>query len=201
MALRIAWRAFVVFGAISAAAQTAPLSSPGDYQDYIDHVRDPVSWGQAADGLRLGLGLKSKSDELRVAFQNVGPIDMDILLGGRTGIGPIYAMNFTATDPRGTKIHVIYTGGAGFVAGVLEPLLVRLHPGETYELLLPLDKFFCVLDGGNLTLGNLLRKGYSVRAALAVNAESAKWSKSAAAWRGSVHIWTGSAMSSDLRWR
>jgi hypothetical protein len=57
-----------------------------------------------------------------------------------------HTMNFTAIDPRGTEVHISCTGGANFVAGALEPLLVRLAPGETYELLLPLDKFFCVLE-------------------------------------------------------
>jgi hypothetical protein len=112
----------------------------------------------------------------------------------------MYAMQFTAIDPKGAEFHVGYFGGANSVGGFLEPLLVRLAPGETYELLLPLDRFICVLNRNDVSLGDLLRKGYSARATLQVSAESAKWSMSAAAWRGSMHVWTGYVQTPNFRW-
>jgi hypothetical protein len=162
---------------------------------------DAIAWGGAADGLRLGVGVESISRKLRVTFQNVGRTEMDVPLGGSTGVGPMYVIQFAAIDSKGAEFHVAYVGGANFVGGVLEPLLVRLAAGESYELLLPLDKFVGVLNGKDVTLGTLLRRGYAVRAALSISPESAKWSRSAAAWRGSAPIWTGSARSSEFRLR
>jgi hypothetical protein len=104
------------------------------------------------------VGVESKSDNLRVVFQNVERTEMDVLVGGSTGIGPMYAVQFAAIDSKGAGYHVVYIGGANVVGGVLEPLLVRLAAAETYELLLPLDKFICLLNGKNLKLGTLLRK-------------------------------------------
>jgi len=102
-------------------------------------------------------------------------------------------------DPNGSEHHLGYFGGANFVAGALEPILVRLAPRETYELLLPLNKFVCVLIQKDITLDILLQKRYSIRASLDVNAESARWAMANAAWRGRMQVWTGKTESSDFR--
>lgn len=162
---------------------------------------DTVSWGSLANGLRLGVAVTARSStgKLRLAFQNVGAADIDVLLGGSTGIGPMYAMKFTVIDPNGKEHHLGYFGGANFVAGALEPLLVRVAPRETYDLLLPLNKFVSVLNRKDITLDALLKNGYSVRASLDVSVESAKWAMSNAAWRGSMQLWTGRAESGEIR--
>jgi hypothetical protein len=141
----------------------------------------------------------SSTGQLRLAFQNVGSTDIDVLLGGRTGIGPMYAMKFTVTDLNSNEHDLGYFGGANFVAGYIEPLLVRLAPRETYDLLLPLNKFVCVLNRKDITLDSLLQKHYSIRASLEVNAESARWGMSNAAWPGRMQAWTGKAESGDFR--
>lgn len=161
---------------------------------------DSVSWGPAAGDLRLGLGVESKSVSLRIAFQNVGRTEMDVLLGGKTGKGPMYLMSYSAIDAAGAEFPVVYFGGVSSVGGYVEPLLVRVAPSEIYELALPLDKFSSFVNGDNLTLESLLRKGYALRAGLSVKAASAKWSSSAAAWRGPADFWTGSVRSADFRW-
>lgn len=58
---------------------------------------ESVSWGPVANGLRMGVAVTAASStgQLRLAFQNVGSEDLDVMLGGRTGIGPMYAMKFT----------------------------------------------------------------------------------------------------------
>jgi hypothetical protein len=141
----------------------------------------------------------SSTGELRLAFQNAGSADIDVLLGGRTGIGPMYAMKFTVTDPSGNEHNLGYFGGANFVGGYIEPILVRLAPGETYDLLFPLNKFVCVLNRKDVTLDTLLQKRYSLRASLEVNAESARWCMANAAWRGRMQVWTGKTASGELR--
>jgi len=110
----------------------------------------------------------------------------------------MYAMKFTVTDPNGNEHPLGYFGGANFVGGYIEPTLVRLAPKETYDLLLPLNKFVCVLNRKDVTLDTLLQRRYSVRASLEVNAESAKWAMSNAAWRGRMQLWTGKSESGDF---
>jgi hypothetical protein len=160
---------------------------------------EAVSWGPVANGLRLGVATASSSPgKLHLVFQNVGAAEIDVLLGGRTGIGPMYAMKFTVTGPNGDEHYLGYFGGANFVGGYIEPILVRLAPKETYDLLLPLNKFVCVLNRKDVTLDTLLQKRYSISASLEVNAESAKWAVSNVAWRGPMQLWTGKAESGDF---
>ena len=111
----------------------------------------------------------------------------------------MYAMKFTVTDPDGKEHDLGYFGGANFVGGYIEPILVRLAAGETYDLLLPLSKFVCVLNRKDVTLDTLLQKRYSLRASLEVSEESARWATAHAAWRGRMQVWTGKTASGDLR--
>ena len=160
-----------------------------------------ISWGPPANGLRLGLALETATGtrSVHVAFQNTGAKPIDVLLGGGTGVGPMYAMNFAAKGPDGNERQVFYFGGAASVGGYIEPLLVRLMPGETHDLFLPLNKFVCVVNRKDTTLDVLLKSGYSVRASLEVSGESAKWARSNATWRGSTEIWTGKVESGGAR--
>ena len=81
-----------------------------------------VAWGTASNGLWLGIGLSEPSSEpmLRLLFQNVASFEQDLLLGGETGKGTIYAIKFAATAPDGKEWEVFYVGGPGVVAGYLE---------------------------------------------------------------------------------
>jgi hypothetical protein len=87
----------------------------------LGQVAEGVAWGQAADGVRLGVGLGA-DETVRLVFQNTRATERDLLLGGRTGIGPIYSMEFTATGPDG-KACQVFLGG---VAGVVEPIVALL---------------------------------------------------------------------------
>jgi hypothetical protein len=140
-------RFFVAAGHVPRCAVAAFAVTVALYPSWAADI-DSVSWGQTTNDVRLGLGVESKSDQLRLAFQNVGRSELGVLLGGRTGIGPVYwNLKFAAIDSKGAEFHVEYFGGANFVGGYMEPLLVRLAPGEIYELALPLDKFTCFLNG------------------------------------------------------
>ena len=124
---------------------------------------------------------------------------MDLLLGGNTGIGPMYTMKFRVSDANGNERELFYFGGANSVGGYIEPLLIRVMPGETYDLWLPLKKFVCVLNRKNLTLDTLLKDHYSVRASLETSVESAKWATANAGWRGHMQVWTGKVQSGEIR--
>lgn len=87
------------------------LVAVASYQIPI-RAAEPVFWGPEANGLRLGVAVTAASStgELRLAFKNAGSADIDVLLGGRTGIGPMYAMKFTVTGPNGNEHHLGYFG-------------------------------------------------------------------------------------------
>lgn len=172
------------------ALQTAPVAAG-----------ESISWGPPVNGLRLGVAIRAASGagSLRLGFQNAGAKQMDVLWGGKTGTGPMYAMKFAVTDPRGNERQVFYFGGANSVGGYIEPLLVRLLPGETYDLFLPLNKFVCVVNRKDIMLDVLLKNGYPVRASLEVSPESATWARSNATWRSPAEVWTGKVESGGIR--
>src|SRR6478672_8874785 len=118
------------------------------FHPMLIRAADAVSWGQPANGLRVGVAVTPRlsTGKLRLALQNVGASGMDVLLGGKTGIGTMYTMKFGVSDPSGNERQLFYFGGANSVGGYLEPLLIRVVPGETYDLWLPLNKFVCVLN-------------------------------------------------------
>ena len=185
-AMKAAWIAhFVVAAATAAAGAPAILAA------------DSIAWGPADNGIRVGidLGPDSPVPTLRLSFQNTGAEDQDLLLGGETGTGPMYSMKFKATKG-GKECEVFYFGGANFVAGHLGPLVVRLAPGATHELQLPLKRLACSEKGKDTTLDALLDRKYSVRVSLEVSAESASWSQSARP--ESTHRWIGKMTSAEF---
>jgi len=143
-----------------------------------------VAWGEPVGGVRLGISLVA-DETVRLVFQNTGEVERDLLIGGLTGIGPTYSMEFASRGPDG-KDRKVFPGGVGHVAGHLEPIVVGLPAGGTHQLLLPLKGFVCVINRETVALKELLRQGCSVRASLTVTADAAKWSRSKKPWIGRV---------------
>lgn len=87
------------------------------------HAAKRQFWGPAVDGLRLSvtLGIATgrrpiqPEQALQITIGNVGPVERRVLLGGMTGIGPMYAFHFAVISPEGKRYKMFYTGGAGFV--------------------------------------------------------------------------------------
>src|SRR6185437_537660 len=102
------------------------------------HAAKRQFWGPAVDGLRLSvtLGIATgrrpiqPEQALQITIGNVGTVERRVLLGGMTGIGPMYAtLHFAVISPEGKRYKMLYTGGAGFVGGYVSPLIASLLPG------------------------------------------------------------------------
>ena len=91
-----------------------------------------MKWGSAVNGLRIGaaFGSHPSNPTLRVLFQNVGSAVQDVLIGYKTGRGPIYKMKFIATASDGMEREGELFSGIAGIEGVLEPLSIRLIIGE-----------------------------------------------------------------------
>ncbi len=100
----------------------------------------------------------------------------------------MYHFNFTGTAPDGKECQVLYLGGAQFVAGYMEPLTVRLAPEESYELLLPTNKFVYVENRKDILLGELFDRRYSIRASFEV----------VGGWGTTDNSWLGKVSSGDF---
>jgi hypothetical protein len=144
-----------------------------------------IAWGPPTNGLRLGVNTNGPA--LRIVFQNDG-IERDILLGMRNGERPLYRLDFRATAPNGKDCHVVYLDGPPIVAGSLEPIVVRLASGESYEVLLHLNKFIYFENQELIRLDQLFERRYSIRASFEVTP----------APHTTDHSWLGKITSGDF---
>jgi hypothetical protein len=135
---------------------------------------DRVAWGSAVNGLRIGAAFGSDPSKptLRVLFQNVGFAVQDVLIGAKTGLGPIYKLKFIATAPDGMELEGVHFTGFAGVAGVLVPFSVRLNAAETHELEFPLTDIIYLYSFPTVRLDALVKQGYSVRVRLEANQAS-----------------------------
>lgn len=139
-------------------------------------------WGTSSNG--LSIAVEVKNDKLLVFFRNTGAGYMRFAVGGRTGIGAMYSIEFTATAPDGRicKVDDLTVGGVG---GYVSPIVIFLTPGATDRVSIELWNLRCTKDSG-ISLDQLLKKGYSVCATLNVTAESNAWDRVANGWTGKV---------------
>ncbi len=132
------------------------------------HADDSVAWGEPVSGLRLGIGFGPVSAEpqLRLVFENVGKIEIPVLLGAMTGKGAVYNLTFRVKSPAGQESDLFNFNGPPGIAGSADPIIAHIAKGQKYEILLSLKKFVALENGKNRTLPELLAAHYSVRAML-----------------------------------
>ena len=108
-------------------------------------------WAKQLDRSGLGFVLTSRfSRTARYRCGNVGLSrcifgEPQVLIGAKTGLGPIYKLKFIATAPDGMELEGVHFTGFAGVAGVLVPFSVRLNAGETHELEFPLTDIIYIL--------------------------------------------------------
>lgn len=139
-------------------------------------------WGPSSNGLSIAVGVKN--DKLLVLFRNTGAGYMRFAVGGKTGIGAMYSIEFTATAPGGGTCEVVDTT-AGGIGGNIAPIVIFLTPGATGQVSIELTNLLCTKDSA-ISLDQVLKKGYSVRATLTVTARSNDWARVANGWTGRV---------------
>jgi hypothetical protein len=104
-------------------------------------------------------------------------------------------MKFIATAPNGMEREGVYVSGFPGVAGVLAPLSVRLDPGETHELEVPLTNIFYI-SAMTVRLDALVKQGYSVRVRL--EAKQASADRARHDWARLSHFWIGTVSSAEV---
>jgi hypothetical protein len=157
------------------------------------HTDDAVAWGEPSGGLRLGIGLGPASPEpqLRLVFENMGKIEIPLLLGAMTGKGPVYNLTFRVKSPGGQESDLFNFNGPPGIAGKADPILAHIAKGQKYEILLPLKKFVAIENGKNQTLPELLAAHYSVRAMLDTSGDPRQVRP--------IALWMGEVTSGDLK--
>jgi hypothetical protein len=135
---------------------------------------DSIAWGTPVNGVRLGasFGSDPAKPTLRIAFQNVGPIPQELVLGHEAG-GKVYdSLKFIATAPDGKQQELVHRSLYiyGAVAGLILPFSVWVNTCATHELEFPL-KDIMYASRTTVTLDMLVEQRYSVR----VRFESKPW--------------------------
>jgi hypothetical protein len=128
-------------------------------------------------------------DKLQVLFRNTGETKTAFVVGGLTGLGSIYTIDFISTRPDGTTCKLLNTTVTG-VAGAFVPVILRLEPGSVDSITIDLHKLICTANG-NSSADQLLRLGHSIRATFSATAEGNNWGR---VWNG----WTGQISSGSL---
>lgn len=149
-----------------------------------------IAWGDAADGLRLGIGYGPAS-QLRIVIENDGKIERNIPLGSSSGKGAIYDFEFTLVSPAGKEFLLFNLNGPPGVAPAPEPIIAHLAPKASYEVLLPLNKIVFLDNGKNAPLPEMLKLHYSAHVSLDTT-PSARAERTRSEW-------TGKLISGELR--
>lgn len=122
------------------------------------HVPDQRQWGAAVGGVQMAVEDAGFAEpgvpKLRVTFRNLRAEDLNLYLGVVGGSGrrpcqldpaPAAAcdlnFNLDVTDAAGARRRPRFSG-IYFVAGRLDPCIVRLGAGLTYALEVSLDQFW-----------------------------------------------------------
>ena len=106
------------------------------------HNDNSTAWGEVSSGLRLGIGLGPVSPEpqLRLVFENMGKIEIPVLLGAMTGKGAVYNLTFLIKSPGGQESDLFNFNGPPGIAGSAEPIIAHIAKGQKYEILAAPEK-------------------------------------------------------------
>ena len=158
------------------------------------NAADNVSWGPPDHGLRLGMAIAAASPDpqIRVVFQNMDRPQCLLPLGSTSARGPVYDVLFTVRAPDGKESPLFNFNGPPGVQHAVQPIVIDIAKGKTYEILLSMKKLIYLDNNGkNHTLPEMLALHYSVRASLDTSGES-RFERSRDQWMGKV-------ISGDLR--
>lgn len=160
---------FALFAGAAAIVGASPARGPasGELLVAVDAPRD-------TDGY------------LRVIFRNAGAGPIVFALGGRSGLGPMYTIDYIATLRDGTRCELADVTAGGVVGGYVSPIVIHLAPGEVNLVSIELKNLRCLSKSSVVDLGRLLRAGASIRVVVRVSAESNAWAKVVNGWTGTA---------------
>ena len=145
------------------------------------------SWGVADNGLRMGLSISSGMDRsVIVSLENSSAESLTILVGGRSGIGPLYSFTFLSANAAGQECTLFNTMAGAGVAGYVEPMVFKLRPGAIETVTIPTAKLICSQKGTNRGLEELFAAGYSVKVVFKSAASAEPLHRLEKLWTGNV---------------
>jgi hypothetical protein len=131
-------------------------------------AENPITWGNAAAGLRLGIQL-SASDDLRVVLNNIGLSNLSVFAAMKSGNGTSYLFQFKAMAPNGKRYPVVDLRPESLAnEGLIIPEVISLPAGAKYEFLFPLKHLVYLAKGRQISMDMLLQQGYTVSVSLEV---------------------------------
>ena len=133
---------------------------------------EPVRWGNASGGLRLGIRTTQTDDRLpalEIVLENQGTQEWAVEFPD-VDAGLVHSLHFEAVR-NGEVLTVLDTA----TLKLHPPSLVRsaillLAPGGRRTFVIPIDRFICVVDRQDTPLQAILSGGYSIRAGLSLRA-------------------------------
>jgi hypothetical protein len=129
---------------------------------------DSISWSESVSGLKIG-ATYTPPEALRVSLQNVSSRRQLLLLGVEGAVsGDASRANvwFVCTRPDGKQCG-LWDRRASGENGVIRPSIVGLNAGERYDIEVP-TKMILSKEDPNVTVDELLKRGYTIRAFLDV---------------------------------
>ncbi len=150
-------------------------------------VVDSTTWGQIVNGMRLGISYDQTSTDLvlRIFFQNVSPVEKEILIGNEVAPGTQLCLNFYATGPAGKELQGFELNDFS-ISSLYLPAVVRLDHSGTHALRVPLNRIICPERPGNLTFDDLVKQGFTVRVSLEMDSGKARWARLSSPWIGKM---------------
>lgn len=134
-----------------------------------------VKWGSIQDDLQLGIawsGSSNSATTVRVLLKNAGPKRREISVGYEGSAGSFYNVEITAlsnAQPRREERIFDLNALKAKPQGLAVPKVVVLEPGGVYVFAYPLSQLISVINRQDVALQDLLKRGYSIRAALKVS--------------------------------
>jgi len=141
------------------------------------------AWGESTAGLQIGVD--ADQAHLRVSFRNTGRAGLAFVIGGATGVGSMHDFQIRTIGKNGEECVLMDTTVGG-VAGYVEPIVMRLAPGESGSAKVALEKLFCSRGRSTVRFAVLRAAGHSVQVSFTGREESNKWGRVPAGWTGTV---------------
>jgi hypothetical protein len=129
---------------------------------------DAIHWGPASEGLQLGIAVARKPEPaLHIVLKNIGKTAQELPFGFEGDPENPPNMIISTRGLRQSEVRVFDTIWAKYqpnpVRGPARTL--NLPPGGTHEFTYLLSQLVCVINKTDISLADLMKQGYSVRAA------------------------------------
>ena len=121
-------------------------------------------WGDASNQIELSIERQGSAFILTIKNASAQPQHLNLGMEGTAG--PIYNIKLSAIAP-GLR-YVVFDKRALASQVPSFPVLIQilLEPGQSKKITYPLDPLLCVVEAKDAPLEAILKKGFSLRAAL-----------------------------------